>query len=174
MYLARARQVAGNQGEDDGESDASTGDEVSVSHTVQRVHITPSPYLDAFHEHIPVQLTMDSGATGNMMKASVAAQLGVKVTRTTQTAHQADGKSLLKVVGETRTSFQRDRHELYFEGLVVENLDSDILAGTPFMKRNKVSVHPAEDQVHVGKDAYLYGTCPATTDRYAVRRAHVG
>lgn len=47
---------------------------------------------------------------------------------------EGDGSYLLKVVGETRTYFQRDSHSLLFEGLVVENLDSDVLAGIPFME----------------------------------------
>ncbi|KAJ8355268.1 hypothetical protein AAFF_G00077380 [Aldrovandia affinis] len=68
--MAKTRQVVGEQAEADGESDESTGDEVTVASAVQRVLIKQSPYLDAFHEHLPVRLTIDSGATGNMMKAS--------------------------------------------------------------------------------------------------------
>ena len=34
-----------------------------------------------------------------------------------------------------------------FEGLVVENLDVDVLAGTLFMESNDIAVHPAKHQV---------------------------
>ncbi|KAJ8377293.1 hypothetical protein AAFF_G00261420 [Aldrovandia affinis] len=173
MYMAKTRQVVGEQAEADCESDESTGDEVTVASAVQRVLIKQSPYLDAFHEHLPVRLTIDSGATGNMMKASCATQLGVTITGSTQSAHQADGSSLLKVLGEIRTHFQRDGHNLYFEGLVVEDLDSDILAGIPFMEKNDVSIRPAKHQICLGDDVYRYGTYHTSTDRHAVRRAHV-
>ncbi|KAJ8400994.1 hypothetical protein AAFF_G00389510 [Aldrovandia affinis] len=172
--MAKTRQVVGEQAEaDGGESDESTGDEVTVASAVQRVLIKQSPYLDAFHEHLPVRLTIDSGATGNMMKASCATQLGVTITGSTQSAHQADGSSLLKVLGEIRTHFQRDGHNLYFEGLVVEDLDSDILAGIPFMEKNDVSIRPAKHQICLGDDVYRYGTYHTATDRHAVRHAHV-
>ncbi|KAJ8366630.1 hypothetical protein AAFF_G00348290 [Aldrovandia affinis] len=173
VYMAKTRQVVGEQAEADGESDESTGDEVTVASAVQRVLIKQSPYLYAFHEHLPVRLTIDSGATGNMMKASCATQLGVTITGSTQSAHQADGSSLLKVLGEIRTHFQRDGHNLYFEGLVVEDLDSDILAGIPFMEKNDVSIRPAKHQICLGDDVYRYGTYHTSTDRHAVRRAHV-
>lgn len=57
--------------------------------------------LVVYNVHCPGRLTVDSGATGNMMKASCATRLGVTVTASAQSAFQADGSSLLKVVGET-------------------------------------------------------------------------
>lgn len=169
-YMAKARRVL------DGQSDASDcaeEDEAASPSLVQRVLIKQSPYLDAFHNHLPVRLTIDSGATGNMMRASCATRLGITVTSSTQSAHQADGSSPLRVMGETRTYFQRDNQRLYFEGLVVENLDSDILAGIPFMTQNDVSVRPAKHQVCLGDNIYSYGSQTVATDRHAVRRAHV-
>jgi len=44
----------------------------------------------------------------------------------------------LEVVGETHLSFTRANREFSFEGLVVENLDVDVLAGTPFMETNDI------------------------------------
>lgn len=114
-----------------------------------------------------MRLTVDSGATGNMMKASCATRLGVTVTASAQSAFQADGSSLLKAVGETRTRFQRDGHSLYFEGLVVENLHSDILAGSPFMEKNDVSIRPAKRQIRLGEDVYSYGSFQTSVDTCA-------
>lgn len=37
---------------------------------VQCIHIMRSACLQAFHGHIPVRLTIDSGATGNMIRAA--------------------------------------------------------------------------------------------------------
>lgn len=100
-----------------------------------RIQVRRSPYVDTFHGHIPIRLTIDSGATGNMMRASTATKLNAKITGSSQSAHQADGSSPLTVLGETRLQFTLDGHELYFEGLVVENLDTEVLAGIPFMVR---------------------------------------
>lgn len=63
------------------------------------------------------------------------------------------------MVGETRVSFTRDNREFSFEGLVIENLDVDLLAGTPFMETNDLSVHPAKRQVILGDGTgYIYGS----------------
>ena len=56
-----------------------------------------------------------------MIRQSVARRLGAPMT------------SPVKVVGETRLTFSCDTNKFHFDGLVVENLDVDILAGTPFV-----------------------------------------
>ncbi|CAC5413332.1 unnamed protein product [Mytilus coruscus] len=125
-----------------------------------RVQIQQSPYIDVYNGHSTTRLTIDSGATGNMIRASAATKLNAKITSNSQSAHQADGSLPLTVVRETRLTFTRDKHQLYFEGLEVENLDSDILAGIP--------------QVLIGNDCiYKYGSSANETSNYAVHRAHV-
>ena len=53
--------------------------------------------------------------------------------KSSQSAHQADGLSpLITVVGESCISMTCKQKVFTFGGLVVENLDVDILAGTPF------------------------------------------
>lgn len=93
-----------------------------------------------------------------MIKASCATRLGIKVTTSSRSAHQADGSSLLHVIGDTRTSFSRDGYALYFEGLVVENLDIDILAGVPFIK-NHISIRPSKQVMIKDTFVYQYGLC---------------
>lgn len=47
--------------------------------------------------------------------------------------------------------------EFSFEGLVVENLNAELLAGTLFMEANDISIHPAKHQVILSNGAtYLY------------------
>ena len=65
----------------------------SVSASVKRVQVLQFPCLNAFPECGIVWITIDSGATGNMMKASYSRFLGVNVTTTKQLAKQADGLS---------------------------------------------------------------------------------
>ena len=85
------------------EPDSDTDDPgPSLSTHVFRIQTRQSPYLDMFHAHHPVRITIDSGATGNMIRHTVVQRLGCRVTPSSQSVHQADGSSPLHVVGETR------------------------------------------------------------------------
>jgi len=100
--------------------------------------------------------------------------LGAKIQKSAQSARQADGSSPLQIVGETRLTLTRDGREFQFEGLVVENLDVEVLAGTPFMESNDISIGPAKHQVILGDGTtYVYGSQGRSLDRHAVCRAHV-
>ena len=99
-------------------------------------------------------------------------KLGAKVTKSSQLAHQADGSSPLQILGETRLTFSRDGHELFFEGLVVKNLDKDILAGIPFMQKNDISIRPAKYQIRIGNDStYTYGYFHPESQVHTIRHA---
>ena len=176
-FLARARRITDICEKSDSDEPDETLDHqpanTSESASVNRVQVQQSPCLYAFHECDTVCITIDSGAIGNMMKASYARFLGVNVTTTKQLAKQADGLSPLKVVGEVHTSFTCDGHLLAFEGLVVENLDSDILAGMPFMEVNDIAIRPAKHEIHIGDTfTYKYGSLPKA-DTHSVKRAQV-
>ena len=60
--------------------------------TANIVQIEQSPYfkLDVFHGHDTVQLTIDSGATNNMMRTLCAQYLGIKISRGIQAVRQAE------------------------------------------------------------------------------------
>ncbi len=109
------------------------------SSKVFRIQTRQSPYIDMFYNHHPVRITIDSGATGNMIQHSTAQRLGSPISASSQSVHQADGSSPLNVIGETQVSLYRDSIEYVFQGLVVENLDVDVLAGTPFMEANDIA-----------------------------------
>ena len=52
-----------------------------------------------------------------------------------------------------------ERTVFQFEGLVVDNLDVDILAGRPFMETNDVTVRPAKREVILGNGTvYKFGS----------------
>ena len=126
-------------------SDAGPGKDDSDSASLAlRVQVRQSPYFDVFCGHQVVRVTVDSGATGNMIKTSTVHSIGGVINPSSQSAHQADGSSPLDVVGETKLFFTREGKEFIFEGLVIDNLDVDILAGTPFIEHNDVSVRPAK------------------------------
>ena len=139
-----------------------------------RVQTRQSPYMDVFHGHHVIRVTTDSGATGNMIRHSTVKRLGSQIVSSAQSVHQADGSSQLKVVGETRISFSRDNRVFSFEGLVVENLDVDVLAGTPFMEANDIAVRPAKREVMLGDGTtYMYGSSPPAEANTAARQAFV-
>ncbi|VDI45491.1 Hypothetical predicted protein [Mytilus galloprovincialis] len=174
-YMVKARQIAGILDNSDDElSDVEVDNVSKPMHSVNRVQVRQSPYLDVFHTHYNTRLTIDSGATGNMLRASAAKRMGIEIKSSSQSAHQADGSSPLKVIGEVHTNFTRDGRELHFEGLVVETLDVDILAGIPFMEKNDISIRPAKRQVILGNNTvYTYGSVQNTSEHHTVRRAHV-
>ena len=109
-----------------------------------RVNITQSPYLHVFYNQHPLRLTIDTGAETNMIKASLAHYIGCPISKSSQLALQADARTPLSIVGETRLSLSRNGKTLTLEALVVEDLDVDILAGTPFMTCNDIAVRPAK------------------------------
>ena len=82
--------------------------------------------------------------------------------------------SPLNVVGKTRLTPTCEVHEFTSEGLVVTNLDVNVLAGTPFMEADDVSVRPAKRQVIIGDGpTYSYGSQHPTAVSSATRRAVV-
>lgn len=96
------------------------------------------------------------------------------MTPSSQSIHQADGSSPLHVVGETCLSFTREDRIFTFEGLVVENLDVDVLAGTPFMESNDIAVRPAKHQVILGDGSiHNYGSHQPAAVSSAAHRAIV-
>ena len=109
-----------------------------------------------------------------MICHSTVQSLGCNVTTSSQSVHEADGSSSMQVVGESRLLFLRDRKECIFEGLVVENLDVDMLAGTSFMEKNDIVVRPAKRQVILGDGStYTYGSMNPVNPTTAARRATV-
>ena len=87
--------------------------------------LSQSPFLHAFYSHHPLRLTIDTGAETNMMRASLAWHIGAKVTKSSQTALQADGRTPLAVVGETCLPLIHHGRPLTLEALVDGDLDRD-------------------------------------------------
>jgi hypothetical protein len=67
---------------------------------VRKVDIVQSPYLTSYYNHSPVVLTIDTGATTNMIKESFARRIGLPISQASQLAKQADGETPLHVKGE--------------------------------------------------------------------------
>ena len=162
--------VEQQEGESEGEEDS--GDEMYCSTIrpvtpkqpspraiiVGRVATTEaSPYLDVFCGSRAAKITLDTGCVGgNCIKAETAHRLNLPISKTKRKAFQADGATPLNVVGEVKTVFTRDDHRLPFQGLVVKDLEVDILGGTPFLRENDVYSRVAQNTVYVGNSQYPY------------------
>ena len=81
--------------------------DASTAPTALRVSIIQSPVLNTFYHEHPVQLTLDTGATSNMVRASAAKLYGLPVTPASQMARQADGVTPMDVVGEVHCTLTR-------------------------------------------------------------------
>ena len=108
-----------------------------------------------------------------MIKSSLARSIGVPITKSSQQALQADGLTPLAVVGETRLILSRADKNLALDTLVVDDLDVDVLAGTPFLITNDISVRPAKCQVRIQDSEIIHyeHMSDQTTASLAVRRA---
>ena len=180
QYMVKARQIMDivaaesdeYSGEDDTRPREPVAEQLPPGAVSYRVQTRQSPYFDVFYGHYTVRVTLDSGATGNMIRHATAVRLGLRITPSAQSVHQADGSSPLRVMGETRTAFTRNGKELRFEGLVVADLDVEVLAGTPFMEAHDITIRPAKREVSIGDDAtFVYGSAAGVGA--AARRAFV-
>ena len=177
QYISHSRQVIGEEPEEpsfDCEIQTTPKDSHSCrvkSSTTNRVSVKQSPHLKAFFDHHPLLLTLDTGAETSMMKSSIAKTIGATIQKTTQKALQADGITHLKVVGEVHLALSRGNLHLQLDALVVDNLDVDALAGTPFMITNDISLRPAKQQVTIqGHEISFYGTSQSSEVTSFIRR----
>ena len=137
----------------------------------RRVSTKQSPFFRAFYKHHPLQLILDTGAEVSMMRASTAQYIGATITKSKQSALQADGVTPLQIVGETHIILSREGIDLYLEALIVSDLDVDILAGIPFMTHNDISVRPAKQQIEIkGCSPINYGPSADKGKENRVRR----
>ena len=142
--MVKARQIVGILDDDqDTDSDLDPDSPVpdtplpSLDVVAYRVQTRQSNYMDVFHGHRVVHVTIESSATRNMICHSTTKRLGCPIISSAQSVQQADGSSQLQVVGEIRATFTRDNTYFTFEGLVIEDLDVEVLAGIPFKETNE-------------------------------------
>ncbi len=157
--------------EDDEEPENISSQAPEAAAQQRRVDVRKSPSFKAFYKHNPVTLTLDTGAETNLVKASLAQYLGVRVKRSSQTARQADGVTPLNITGETTFTVSRNGLDLVLEALIVADMDVDILAGIPFMIKNDVSVRPATNEVTIqGSRTFQYDQELPRSAHHVVRR----
>ena len=182
-FLTKARHIVSLDtsdeeplNEDDVDTSCAVEDDSDTSPPLPsscRVSTIKSAQIKVFYQHHPVHLTIDSGAEVSMIKASFAEYIGLPISKTRQNALQADGVTPLDSIGEVHITLCHDKQVLHLDALVVNDLDVDILAGMPFMKRNDVGIRPSKNQVTIGDSVvihYLSDDSPSKV--HHVRRAH--
>ena len=148
-------------------------DNVASGSLACRIQPEPSPFLPVHCGSVPLRLTLDSRAEINLIRDTAAALVGACITKTSQNASQADGHSRLTVVGEITLCLHRGPREMILQALVVQDLDVDVLAGTPFMSLNDISVRPADGSVSVGSDVvFHYLSSSLVSNQSSARPAH--
>ena len=122
---------------------------------------------------MPLVIVIDSGATGNFIHLDVVRRLGLNISKTKHNANQADGCAKMDVIGEVTAIFEKDNLKLYFDGLVVSQLDADIIGGSPFQDRNDIFPRVSKRYVQIGDNQYPYS--PQSVNRISNRRiqAHI-
>jgi len=96
-----------------------------------RVGIVQSPVLNTIYHKHPMQLTLDTGATSNMVPDSSGKLYGFPIILASQMARQADGVTPMDVIGKVHCSLTPGQWTFELDALVICQLDVDILAGNP-------------------------------------------
>ena len=175
--LARSRLVCEDDedlrepDDDQTEEHEHTHNPLLDKHMARRVNIIQSPYLHVYYKQHPMTLTIDTGATTNLLRISYAKRLGLPITPASQLARQADGVTPLDVVGEVHGQLTRGSRTFTLDALVVKRLDVDIIAGNPFLVTNDVAVRPAKRQIIIhGEEVVMYGDQAHENNVSSVRR----
>ena len=182
-FLTKARHIVSLDSsdeeplnEDDVDTSCAVEDDSDTSPPLpssRRVSTIKYAQIKVFYQHYPVHLTIDSGAEVSMIKTSFAEYIGLPIAKTRQNALQIVGVTPLDSIGEVHITLCRDKQVLHLDALVVNDLDVDILAGMPFMKRNDVVIRPSKNQVTIGDSVvihYLSDDSPSKV--HHVGRAH--
>ena len=103
---ALIRSCTGDDGDCEGDPEESDGDDddndndddeddafMDARSMVRRVGNMPSPVLDVDFKGSTMNMTLDSGATSNLMREAYARRKGIPIKPNSQQAGQADGVS---------------------------------------------------------------------------------
>lgn len=144
-----------------------------VAINLGRVEVMASPTLPVMAGSKKIILTMDSGATANIIRHDAAIYIGAKVQPTHQKVKLADSISHLVILGEVHTTFRYGKYEMKFSGLVAKDLDVDVLAGVPFNHRNGTYTREEHERVYFWDGhSYFYGN-DANSRRVGIQTAHM-
>ena len=157
-YFSKTREIfveSNDEFVNDFNPDSAANLRVVHSHvpTSRRIDIIPSPIIRVSVGNAESAMLLDSGAETSLITASHCRQFGVKITPTSRRAVLADNSTSMKIIGEARFPIKFGHHIFDFCGLVVERLDTPIIAGVPFLEKHDIYVRPSK------KTAYISNCC---------------
>ena len=123
-----------------------TGKNIDTSkHNIQTLPVpifvikpVPSQILTVYQNNIPIHLDLDSGAWISSVKEEYAKKMKWKLHPNGQLAKIADGKTVLKSIGEIHEIFNRNSWTVRFSAIILKDLHTDVIAGNNFIKDNNV------------------------------------
>ena len=132
-----------------------TPDETQVS--CSRVLCMKSPFFYCYYNEVPCKVTIDSGAESNIVSLSFVQRSCIKMNKASQTARQLD-KSMIKTCGEININLHFGNITMTLSALVVESMDSDILAGVPFCRTNQLEFSFSKEEIYLQGKTIKYGS----------------
>lgn len=136
---------------------------------ISRVECITSPHFYCHIGRHSCKVTVDTGAMSNLISLDLAKACSLRIEKSHQRARQLDGTPL-KVCGEVRTTLSYGSVQLKLSALVIEVMDSDILAGIPFCKHNDLQINFSSDELYFHGKTVKYGSKNNHTSS-SIRRA---
>ena len=114
--------------------------------------------LTVFYNSIPINITLDSGATTSFITEKLCKKLCVKIKPNKQLARLGDGCTMIASVGEIDVVLTRDKWSVKFRAIVVKYLNTDIYGGMNFLIDNDISMRPKTGEIKVNNKHVIYQT----------------
>ena len=124
---------------------------------ISRVECMASPHFFCHIGRRSCKVTVDTGAMSNLISFQLAKSCNLKIQRSHQQARQLDGTPL-KVCGEITTNLYYGSVKLKLNALVIEIMDSDVLAGISFCKSNALDISFTKDEIYFQGKTVKYGS----------------
>ena len=122
-----------------------------------RVLCMKSPFFYCYYNSTPCKVVVDSGAESNIISLAFVQRANIRMMKACQSARQLD-KSMVKTPGEVNIELQFGNIKMKLCALVVENMDSDILAGVPFCRLNDVEFSFKKEEIYIQGRTIQYGS----------------
>ena len=147
---------------------------------INRIAIGSIQQIGFFHNQFTVAIALDSGAEENCITVRECRRLSIPIQPSNQSAVAVDKVTKVPVVGEIKTSFERNGLEFNFEGLVCSRLSNEIIGGIPFLKRNNIVQELNSNRISVINQGKTYHIMeipemsPSQTTLLQSRIVHLG
>ena len=130
---------------------------INADASCSRVLCMKSPYFFCYYNSTPCKVIIDSGAESNIVSRSFVQRCNIPMNKASQTARQLD-KSMIKTCGEVDINLHFGNIVMNLSALVVESMDSDILAGVPFCRSNDVEFSFSKEEIYLQGKTIRYGS----------------